>query len=528
MLLSFDTDRIKDYVFATTNLREIRGASALLDETNRLKMPDVISNLASSSQEVYSHGGSGMFVVPEAKALSIKQAVSKMYRDTTRQATITAAEVPLPPGFDFETPIGALRQVLAYRLRMAKDTNQDRITSVTSPLFRFCASCGVNHATNNYLMPGETQPVQLCQACYCKNEKDRQIKKKIPQWFSGASKGYEPGGQMWGRLALDLYNSQYFIDEPLDRPNSFEDLGNLSNPKGYLGLIVADGDGMGEYLSTIENLRDYQNFANTVDRVIIQALTKAIAKYLPWQVQDNAPVLPFDILLLGGDDLVLVTTAEAALDVTIDLVEEFTRLTAAEGFGGLKLSASVVIAHASYPFQIIHRLGETALKFAKKTAVDRRRQGRTYETGLINFIAISNQVGGDYRAYYQKHLVTQSDDVNPYSFIRTLRPYSPQVLRHLVTVARQLKNTPRSRLHQLYEACFMDHHNSLLTGALTWIRWPNNEERRTLQHLFQYIQTELGDLRQEIPWLVRNNTEHYTPLVDLIEILDFVGKGGAD
>ena len=33
-LVSFDTDRIKEYVFATDKLREIRGASYLLTQLN--------------------------------------------------------------------------------------------------------------------------------------------------------------------------------------------------------------------------------------------------------------------------------------------------------------------------------------------------------------------------------------------------------------------------------------------------------------------------------------------------------------
>ena len=40
-VLSFDTDRIKKYIFATSKLKEIRGASALLDSLNR-ELPQII------------------------------------------------------------------------------------------------------------------------------------------------------------------------------------------------------------------------------------------------------------------------------------------------------------------------------------------------------------------------------------------------------------------------------------------------------------------------------------------------------
>ena len=40
--IAFDTNRIKDYVFETGTLKEIRGASALLDRLNREKMPEIV------------------------------------------------------------------------------------------------------------------------------------------------------------------------------------------------------------------------------------------------------------------------------------------------------------------------------------------------------------------------------------------------------------------------------------------------------------------------------------------------------
>ena len=41
-IVAFDTDQIKKYVFATDALKEIRGASALLDELNRIKMGEIV------------------------------------------------------------------------------------------------------------------------------------------------------------------------------------------------------------------------------------------------------------------------------------------------------------------------------------------------------------------------------------------------------------------------------------------------------------------------------------------------------
>lgn len=40
-LVALDTDHIKRYVFATNKLKEIRGASSILDHLNRILMKEV-------------------------------------------------------------------------------------------------------------------------------------------------------------------------------------------------------------------------------------------------------------------------------------------------------------------------------------------------------------------------------------------------------------------------------------------------------------------------------------------------------
>jgi len=49
-LISFDTDRIKEYVFATGDLKEIRGASGILDELNRKETERVIKSIDPTAE----------------------------------------------------------------------------------------------------------------------------------------------------------------------------------------------------------------------------------------------------------------------------------------------------------------------------------------------------------------------------------------------------------------------------------------------------------------------------------------------
>jgi hypothetical protein len=81
-LVAFDTDRIKDYVFATDTLKEIRGASARLDKLNRQLMPRLVKQYDSGSDQIYAHGGAGLFVVEADCADEVRLAVERAYSDS--------------------------------------------------------------------------------------------------------------------------------------------------------------------------------------------------------------------------------------------------------------------------------------------------------------------------------------------------------------------------------------------------------------------------------------------------------------
>ncbi|HLC15822.1 MAG TPA: hypothetical protein VJL89_06310 [Thermodesulfovibrionia bacterium] len=55
VIASFDTDRIKEYVFSTGILKEIRGASTLLDELNRKEMQEKIKEIDPTAECIFAN-----------------------------------------------------------------------------------------------------------------------------------------------------------------------------------------------------------------------------------------------------------------------------------------------------------------------------------------------------------------------------------------------------------------------------------------------------------------------------------------
>lgn len=518
LLVSFDTDRIKEYIFATGKLKEIRGASAILDELNRSDM--VKKGAQFHAEKIYANGGSGMFTVPETSAVAFVQAVEKEYRLQTLTGSITSAVTELRPGFTDQDPVQRYLRTLAYRLRLKKDENALHQPLLTHPFLRTCDSCGEQYASQSVT---DLEPELLCGNCQNKRHKNRKIQEDIEGVISGEAEEYVEH-KLWHRLLLDLAREGYPMTGK-ERPEDFGDLGEMSEPKNYMGLIYADGDSMGKVLEALCNLNNVKQFSKVVDDAIYQAVREAILAYLP----PGGKYFPFDILMLGGDDLVMVTTAHKVLEVSMKITERFSELTEAGLGKRLTLSVGVAIAHAKFPFSSLLKLAEQALKFAKKEAVKRKRRGQKVEKeGLINFIVVSNSNSLDFDDYHRETLRDEDQNQNLY---RTLRPYSLTDLQCLVETVRCLKcskreSFARGKLKRLREAVFQTRNQSILEG-LTFLSSINPSSAMGKKHrqMFRDFLIHFATNQQlpPFPWF-QDGDDYFTPFLDLIELYDFIIK----
>ena len=511
LLVSFDTDRIKEYVFATSKLREIRGASAILDELNRWDM--IEKSRESKAEKIYANGGSGMFTVPEGSAEFFIQTVEKEYRLRTLTGSITGASIELPEGFTNRDPVQDHLRKLAYRLRLKKDENPLHQPILTHPFLRTCDSCGQQYASQSVTKP---EPELLCGSCKKKREKNNEIQKDIEGITSGEAEE-DVDYKLWYRLLGELARNGYEMTGK-NRPEDFGDLGEKSEPKNYMGLIYADGDNMGRALEQLENLDEVKKFSEVVDSAVYQAVHDAIFTDLRF----GDKYFPFDILMLGGDDLVMVTTAHKTMEVAMKIVESFSKF-AKKGLGEqFTLSVGVAIAHTKFPFSSLLRLAEQALKFSKKEAVKRKRSKQKLTTeGLINFIVVNNSNSLDFDPYYTDTL--SDEDSNLY---RTLRPYNIKDLQCVIETIRflKVKSFPRGKLKGLRDSVFQSRNQSILEGLkfLSGI----NPSRATSKKQWQMFQDFLAHFAADqqvslFPWF-QEGENYYTPFLDLIELYDFV------
>lgn len=72
-----------------------------------------------------------------------------------------------------------------------------------------------------------------------------------------------------------------------------------------------------------------------------------------WEVFANTTkdiMLPVNILILGGDDMMMVTTAETAIKIALEYCDKFQKATEKDpSTPEISISAGVVIAKDTYP-----------------------------------------------------------------------------------------------------------------------------------------------------------------------------------
>lgn len=533
-IISLDTDRIKKYVFATGTLKEIRGASAILDELNRKTMFEKISDIDSSAKPIYANGGSGMFIVSdEAKGRQCIEVVKKLYRDKTLTGSVSGALTTYDDQEDFSN----VYNVLGYRLRRIKDEKEAQIHPATHSFLRPCDACGEEYAQHH------DQEDVVCKSCMNKREKDYEIKESISKILASPKKTEETAegsigkdrpisiDDTWKWLLKELIKAPNYNTQNKKRPEDFEAIGKLSEPKNYMGLIYADGNNMGKQLEGLQTDDQISDFSVIVDNAIHYSVLEAVKNHLNPKPEDEN--FPFDILMLGGDDLVMVTPAHKAIETAITVAKEFQKYSK-DKFeyyrlgDSVDLSVGVAIAHVKFPFGSLLDLTESLLKFAKQEGAKRKLKDPSDvpQQGMLNFQVVNASSSPSFAEYFKKHLYFKEESrVTKQSkkYYRTLRPYDIEKMGWNIVDGVKLakKHLPRNKIQAFRESVFLDYGNSILEALAIYNRLKSNGRNRLMEIYGRFSKTNRPE---PIPWFKEDGKvdEYYTPFLDIAELYDFI------
>ena len=509
-LVLMDTDRIKDYIFATNRLKEIRGASLLLDRLNTQKSRDLLADF--DGEEVFIGGGGVLATFPDqARAEGYMAAVQAAYRKETHIATITGVAVPIPPGAGGEQ--GALRRVRA-ELRLAKGARAKTQALLTSPYFRLCQSC------NCYPVVCIDKGDEICQACHAKREEAEQ--RAFPP-YSGYSK--------FARRALALYGDDRWqrltwVPAKLDR---------LEGPDtSHIGFIHADVNNLGAFLEQQGSLADIEVLGKKVEEALEGALVDAVRKVglKPRRRDDGKEGWPFLIIIMGGDDITLIVPAKCAVPLANELCLAYEeRIKAALGeatdvqgdpVGKLALSAGVVIAKPAHPAYALADRAEDLVRSAKRRSRELEAKGYG-PIPTLDFQVVHTPTANPVQEVREEEYFQERNGQRYWYTFRPLpcRPIGPLPgVNTLLDTIRSLRrsNFPRSKLNEWADLIYTSEIEQILSWQVLQAR-VTGEAHRALCRMI----SDFGLVRERVFAQPGGVGEPYiTPLLDLIELYDFV------
>lgn len=512
-LLMADTDATQSYVFESNKLPEIRGGSRWLTDLNE----DVARMTEKAGgRRVYAGGGGLLAFVPANQATDVVAAVEAYFPRETGAATITAVARPLPPGYT-EDQFKLVVDWLSYLLRQRKESKPAPPFWETLPHQVRCESCQKRPAAAGYA-------ANWCPICYRKRRYQ-----KADAWFNDFSRSLSPAAD-YGRGHLQDAQS----------PQDLSEIGAASVVQpGYVGFIYLDGDRIGRLLQEdITTADDYRRFSETMRDVTRTAVFSALAANL--QVTSVSPspsrqevgqtfepgetiwIHPFEIITIGGDDVLLIVPAHAALPIALSIGQQFGAAMTQFVQNDLRLSRTlsmsggVVIAEHHTPVRVLYGLAEQLQDEAKKL-----------DGGGLDFLVLKsndmldNQVS-DVRDNYP-YLLKGGDRRTSKDLRLLARPYSYDHLSTLWQDLRRLKTGGKlanSQMHLLAQ--------SLLDGRAPSTLYFEYQQKRykaaysDLRKLLENLQTTGKD--HPLPWekISGQDFSYQTALWDLAELYDFV------
>lgn len=330
---------------------------------------------------------------------------------------------------------------------------------------------------------------------------------ETPQWYQHTGLKWEAGIiESWldkfedflvenSEQSQSYYGNNDNEKQEIKIPESLTQLSKVSN--GYVAYIYADGNNMGGFIQNIRTPKEYQQFSQDVENATKYAVYQALAYNLQprkikgisepqSKIQDGDLIHPFEIITIGGDDILLIVPADKALQITKMIGEQFEnillgkvkisdlhikgdyklkeKLTNSNKFHRfsetisepdqckLSMSSGVLITAYNTPIYYAEKLVTQLLKSAKKYAKtlnytdEKTNKKITYYGGTVDFFTMKSvtMISSSIEEFRKKALTF--DKLKLYAAPYTL----PELDRFFESIqALQKADFPKSQLYQI-------------------------------------------------------------------------------
>lgn len=371
-LYGFKTSRIQRYIMGSSRLRDIQGASYLVEELCMAKFAEAIKCLGEGVK-VLSQAAGGARVASDRP-----EALEQLYRLWPMLADHHA------PGVSIQQAIvqidGTEREAhekLDRILRGARNLPAPRLPEVP-PIVLRTPRTGEPAVRHGRTRRDRTEPL------------DRITEKK-----QRAAQRLRRSASLDNRLLGDLSRDYSFAGPADDDAPS----GLAIDPHGYIAVIHADGNRFGSALQSAQiNGRSFADFSKELKKAIDGAAQAAVHSVLvpaSRPPQDGSEsVVPARPILFGGDDITIITAASLAVPFVKKFSEEFESRSKDFGPGGsaLTFASGIAFVKEKFPYDRAHLLAESLCQRAKTAS---RGGGGTAPCSSVAFYRVTTSLPGD-------------------------------------------------------------------------------------------------------------------------------------
>jgi len=392
VLTIYDLSGIQDYVFASNRLREMVGASSIINKGLFQNIPKLLNQKpddwmekdfsfsdGDEKQIVYIGGGNALM------AFNCQDTSNEFTRDLQKlifqQAggALKLCTASIPAGSNDTLP--NTQKDLMDRLEENK-----RVTPNVSAAKGFSINAYENITYEPLLVFGG---VYASRSVFLKNMEYLDIKEGNIDYFNGI--------QIEGIRYTDDFDK--FIKD---------------NSKNYLAVIHIDGNTMGkrirEFTQGLENeclqegLNALRMLSSEINRAYVHVLKETIKK-LYGKRANECEEINFRPIIMDGDDVTVICSAEDAFPFVEDFMVNLRNISRNESYkiiSGFRLTAAAGMAfvNAGFPFYTAYDIAEQCCKNAKKvTLVEREVVNKSSMDYHVCYSGVTTDIA-DYRSKY--------------------------------------------------------------------------------------------------------------------------------
>ncbi len=390
---------IQNFIFQTNSLKEIIGASVLVDDictdtfAEQLGYKDR-SGLENDPNAILNAAGNIKYVFDdEDKCRKTFREFPKKVMELAPGITFSQAVVEIKKGESFSSVVDELEK----KLRAERNRPSISLTTGLMGMQRMRETYLPEkfHRQGEYYDEGTFQKLK---AIDNDEIKESGLRKKAM------------GGVLDDTPFKDTDNINYFTGE-----------------NNWIAIIHADGNGLGQVVRAIgENDpegRNFHRFSSKLNEATIEAAKEAVnSAFCDFIKKEFGNVkmkryFPFRPVVLGGDDLTVIIRGDLAMGFTKTYLESFERLTKAkftelanENPGirpvlenGLTACAGIAFIKSSFPYYYGYNLAEGLCEAAKK---DAKKPGRDRIYSCLMFHKVQDSFVESYKEIIDRELTT--------------------------------------------------------------------------------------------------------------------------